>query len=385
MMEYRMSRGNKTLYYIIAAGASGLGVFAIYEAIQISNPGLVFPGVIGIGLGFLFYRMASKTHTTIDEYSITVCNGFTTRSILLDEISGFRRGDKEGIVLVRKNGEKPLSIPGTVERRSELLDWMKERFPDINAQLAREVTEEVLHDERYGLTEEDRARRLTQARKLMLYSAIVVPLFFGWALISQQPPKLLVLILLAFPFVGVWLTWYYKGILRLYMSKAKPYPTLLMTVFIAELAAFVAVMRGFSIYLFDGRVWGLLAALSVVVLLIWAAACRAAMGGEKNLFAVFAGMLILAGLYSYNALIFSNCAYDRQQSTILRVGIDGKHSTHGKTTSYFLELSPWGRFTDGKNVPVSYSLYHATRTGDSVNVYLHPGKWGIPWYEVHQY
>lgn len=377
-----MSQGNKVLYYFVCAGFSGLGVFCIYSAIHMSNPALLIPAVILMGLGYLLYRMASRLRLTIDEYSITVCNGVSTNSVLLDEVSGFRRGDKEGIVLVRKNGEKSLSIPGTVERRAELLDWLKERFPDINAQAALEVTEEVLHDERYGLTEEDRKRRLSQARKLMIYSAFVVPIFFAWALISQRPPNLVIWILMAFPLLAIWLTWSYKGILRLYVSKGKPYPTLLMVVIIAELAAFLSVMRGFNIYSFDGRFWAATLGLSVVVLLVWAAACRAAMAGEKNLFAVYVGMLILAGLYSYNALIFSNCTFDHQRSEISRVGIDGKHINHGKSTTYTLELSPWGRFSDGKNVLVPWSFYRSVQTGDSVNVYLHPGKWGIAWYEV---
>jgi hypothetical protein len=382
MMEYRMSSGNKILYSFLAAGFSGMGVFGIYWAIHSGNPGLLIPGILGAGFGLLFYRMVSKMQISIDEYSITVCNGITTNSILLDEVSGFRRGDKEGIVLVRKNGEKPLSIPGTVERRKELLDWLKERFPDINAQAAAEVTEEVLHDERYGLTEEDRSRRLSQARKLTLYSAFVLPLFFVWVMLSARPPRLLMMVLLALPLVAVWLTWSYKGILRLYMSKAKPYPTLLMVVFISELAAFLAVMRGFDIYLFDGRFWAAALGLSVVVLLVWAAACRAAMTGEKNPVVLYLGMLILAGLYSFNVLIFSNCTFDHQPAEISRVGIDGKHINRGKTTTYTLELSPWGRFADGRNVQVPWSFYHSVKTGDSVNVYLHPGKWGIAWYEV---
>jgi hypothetical protein len=133
-MEYQMSQGNKTMYYIVCAVFSGLGVFFIYSAIHMSNAALLIPCVIFAGLGYLFYRMASRLRLTIDEYSITVCNGISTNSILLDEVSGFRRGDKEGIVLVRMNGEKPLSIPGTVERRAELSAFLAVRgLPGCNS------------------------------------------------------------------------------------------------------------------------------------------------------------------------------------------------------------------------------------------------------------
>ncbi|HTR31425.1 MAG TPA: hypothetical protein VMH27_19265 [Puia sp.] len=93
-------------------------------------------------------------------------------------------------------------------------------------------------------------------------------------------------------------------------------------------------------------------------------------------------MLLLAGVYSYGALIFSNCAYDHNRAAISRVAVDGKHYSSGKNTSYYLELSAWGNMVDGNRVKVTRSFYREMRIGDSVNVYLHPGKWGIPWYEV---
>jgi hypothetical protein len=235
------------------------------------------------------------------------------------------------------------------------------------------------------LTEEDRKRRLMQARKLMVYSAFLMPFAFVWVLLSPGQFKILMPVLLALPWVAVWLTWFFKGILRLYVSKSKPYPTLLMTVIITEFATFAAVFREYDIYLFDGRFWGLVLALSVVVLLVWSVACRAAVEGERNLPGVYAGMLLVTGLYSYTTLVFSNCAYDDRRPVITRVAVDGKHVSHGKSTSYFLELSPWGRFTDGKSAQVSYTFYNAMSTGDSVSVYLHPGKWGIAWYEVHRH
>jgi len=384
-MEYRMSGGNKALLYIFSVFLFGVGIFTIYNALHTGKPGIFIVAAFALGVSFLLYHSASRLLLTIDEYSITLYNGFTTKSVLLDEIGGFRPGDKDALVLVRKSGERALTIPGTMEQRSELRDWLKERYPDINAQLAREVTEEVLHEERYGLTEEDRARRLTQARKIMLYSAFVAPLFIGWVLIRPQPFKLLMLILLTVPLAAVWLTWSYKGILRLYMSKTRPYPTLAMAVFFTEAAAFVAVFREYNIYLINERFWGLVLGVTIFVLLVWAMACRGAAAGEKNLFAVYAGMLLLGGVYSYCAVLFVNCEYDHQRGVITRVSVDGKHVSGGKMKTYYLNLSPWGRFADENDARVSQSFYYSVSTGDSVNVYLHPGEWGVPWYEVYRY
>jgi hypothetical protein len=381
-MEYRMSQGNKAFMYFFAVAFIGGGLLMLYFAVQRQAwPMLFFVPLVG-GLGYLFYRLAAKTALTIDDTSITVCNGYNTRSVLLDEVAGWRSGDKNSILLVLKSGERPLTISGMLEQRKEVKNWVEERFTDIAAQLAKEVTEEVLHDERYGLTEEDRARRLKQARKMAGYGTVISPLLFLWVFLDPEPLNFLMIVLLAIPFAAVLLTGYYKGILRLYTTKSKPYPSLIFAVLIAIGAAFFVAATGYNVYRFDSGAWKLLLILTIVVTVVWAAICRTAATGEKNLFAIYTGMLLLAGGYSYSALVFSNCAYDKKKAEIWRVAVDHKHYSSGKYTSYYLDLSAWGNYGEGNSVKVSHTFYRETRPGDSVNVYLHPGKWGIPWYEV---
>jgi hypothetical protein len=290
-------------------------------------------------------------------------------------------GSKGTFWLDLKSGERRVMVPTTIENRKEAIDWLKEKYPDIAAELAQQVTQEVLHDERFGSTEEERAKRLMTARRLMVFSALA-PMLLIWVLISPQPFMLVMPILLAIPLVCGWLTWYYKGILRIYISSARPYPTLLLAILSAEFIAFIALLKVYNIYAFGQHFWLLLMACSVVVLLVWAVACRAAVAGEKNVFAVYLAMLLMAGVYSYNGLIFVNCAYDRGTLEQWRVGIDRKYAKHGKSTTYWLELSPWGHYTLGKSVSVEHVFYRSVAEGDSVEVLIHPGKCGIPWYEV---
>lgn len=379
-----MSLYNRILLYFLGAGFGIGGLVMAYSAFHQGKPAapVILAVFFLLGGSYLCFRSAAMLRLTIDEYTITLANGFSRKSILLDEIAGYRGGSQSAILLMRKDGGRALTIRDSFERRPEFREWLQERYANIDAQLAKEVTEEVLHDERYGLTEDERGIRLAKARKIMVYSILITPFFISWVVISPQPFKVLMPLLLAIPLVAVALTWYYKGIFRLYISKTKPYPTLILAVSFTEIAAIIAVLREYNIYLFDGRAWGLVLALSVVVMLVWAGVCRAAVIGEKNLFAVYAGMWLIAAMYSYPALMFSNCEYDHHKEDIMRVGVNGKHFSRGKTTTYFLEVSAWGRYTDGKNMQVPYSLYHSVRAGDSVNVYLHPGKWGIPWYVV---
>jgi len=58
---------------------------------------------------------------------------------------------------------------------------------------------------------------------------------------------------------------------------------------------------------------------------------------------------------------------------------------HGKSTSYYLRLSPWGQFTKEHEFSVNRSFFNDVRRGDSVNILLSPGALDIPWYRLAIY
>lgn len=363
------------------------GVGLLLAFVGMLDPHVVTPApliIIGLLLivgGLTAFRELLKFCVSIDENSLTVTHVFSSRSVLLDEIEGFRKGEKNSIVLDVKSGGRSITVSGSIGRREEFLEWLEKRYPDIDAARVQEVTQEVLSDEKFGDSEDERAMLLGRARKIMRYSTLV-SLLFVWAVISPEPIQPLMLVLLAIPPIAVWLIWKFKGIIRLYSSKAKPYPTFLMTVIFAEGAAFLALTKKFDVYLFEQRFWLLLAAATVIVSFVWIRACRAAIGEEKNRVVVFAGILVVAGLYCYNLLLFSNFVYDRGEAAVWPVQVERKHVSSGKTRTYWLYLTSWGRFEDGNGVQVSRQFYYDLADGDTVDVHLHPGKWGAAWYQV---
>lgn len=385
MTEYRMSKANKALVYFLVLLMVAGAVVSVYLAAHQRNQEWLIVAVVGIAAGYLFFRMAARVLLTIDESAITICNGFWTTTVRLDDIAGTIRGDEDEsrLLLVRKNGENPVLIPDTLERKRELRAWLKKHYGNIEKQLAREVKKEVLQDDQYGTTEAERAIRFKQARKLAAYGTSIAFLIFFWVLLIPRPFEPLMLITLAIPLVAVWLTWYQRGLLRMYFTKKKPYPSLFIAVFFAEVAALAGIYARYDIYQYDRRFWVLVIALTLPVMLVWTAACRRAIAGEKNRVAVLGGLLLAAGIFCFSALLFANCAYDHHKEEIWRVSVDGKYEHMRRHTYYhYLELSSWGRFTKGTNFLVPRSLYQFVNRGDSVNVHLHPGNCGIPWYEV---
>jgi hypothetical protein len=388
MIEYRISPPEKMLRLFLAAAFSIGGLAAIIAGFHGTGSGSALPvailAIVLIPAGIFIYLETTRLCLTIDEQSMTVTHAFSSRSILLDEIAGFRSGQKNGILLDLKSGDKPLQVPGTLEGQKELLEWLQQRYTDIDAERLKEVTDSVLEDENLGLTREIRERRLKIARQLMVYGSFAVPFFIILIFAAPAYYKGTILLLLALPWIAVGLTWYFKGILRLYSSKSKPYPSLFIMVLFSEFISLFAITRNFKIYDYGRPFWISLLALSVLVLLVWAVACKAAMAGEQNRPAVLLCLFLVAAAHSYGLLIFSNCGYDRSTPQISRVEVSSKYKTRGKSTSYHLNVSPWGRFTEGENVQVPSTFYYSVRQGDSVSVYLGAGKWGIPWYEVRK-
>jgi hypothetical protein len=381
-MEYRMSRGNKVLIYFLSALFMGFGIFIIVAFLHLGAAapvGIIF-GAFLIGAGLSFISEAAKFCIVIDDLSLTVTHAFSTQSVLLEEIAGFRMGSRV-ILLELKSGAQAVVLPNNIERVEELRRWVNEKYEDIDSIHGAALMDEVIHDDRYGSTEEERAGRLAKARRLMLYS-MTTPLLILWVIINPRPFELLMLILLAIPAVAVAVTWSYRGIIQVSLSRKLPYPTLLVGIIGAEFAASVAMYHVYKIYLFGGHGWLLLVACSVALLLIWAVACRAALSTGNRRYAEYLLMLVLAGVYSYNALIYFNCMYDREKPAIWQAIVHWKYTQHSNSTTYYLGLSPLGRSLAHKPVAVEYEFYHSVAKGDSVKLEIHPGTCGIAWYEV---
>lgn len=85
------------------------------------------------------------------------------------------------------------------------------------------------------------------------------------------------------------------------------------------------------------------------------------------------GPLILAGL------VFLNGALDRgtpeqHPSVLQRLVV-----SHGRSTSYFIEVKSWRPNHSTEKIPVPASQYAQFRVGDAVSVEVHRGALGIPW------
>ncbi len=86
--------------------------------------------------------------------------------------------------------------------------------------------------------------------------------------------------------------------------------------------------------------------------------------------------------YSFGLAIVVDTLLDNTQPTAYTVPVTGKHSVSGKSTSYYLELAPWGPTQEPNEIKVSSSLYRDTSSGEIVCLALHPGRLHAAWNQL---
>src|SRR5438876_710459 len=60
--------------------------------------------------------------------------------------------------------------------------------------------------------------------------------------------------------------------------------------------------------------------------------------------------------------------------------VRGKSVHKGKTTTYSIDIDPWGPIVQPSNLRISRETFTYISKGDSVHLTLHTGALGVPWY-----
>lgn len=389
-MEYRVSKGMRIFVFISLAFFTFLGVFflvwAYEDGLSASQVGLY------LSLGFFMLLFVGlmlvhvlRTRLTIDERAVTLKTGFNTKTLLLKDVAGYRIAGYNQLFLVPKNGRRALQIPVGLERYKELHEWAREVFDNVNVIQQQADTRDILSNRQFGQTEDDRWMNLKRAKSIAGAGSANGLALMLWAMFFPQPYEWLMIVLLIAPCVAIYGTWYSRGLIRLTGGKGSGYPTLLLLILLPAIGLLFSVLRDYSIYDVPARGWMLLAGVTLLASAICVIACKKSIAPESRKGLIIFFVVVMSAVYSFGLIVFINCFYDHSRPEIWRAQVlDKKSSTgnYGTTSTYYLELSAWGRFEKGHDVEVAKDIYNAAGSGDTVNVYLRQGKWKIPWYWV---
>lgn len=387
MKVYTLALGWKIFIFVFSLIVMGFGVagfiYAFFHSVDSTATTLVSIAsgfAILAGIWMILETIVSKT--ILGEDYIRSITLFTKRELLFTQIKGYTK-DQNYIYLAPVSSElKRVKVHISMGTYDELRRWIERRYNNLTLSQADQTLKEVLADERYGSERKERELLLEKARRDATTINIASCIAAGCLFFPRVSQFALIPAMIA-PWVAIAYMYYYKGLIAIDTYKGSPLPSLFLAVGIPSCILFIS--RGININVQDaGNIWlpaiaiGLLMGLFLVI-----TAIRGALTSNKpaTLAACFLYLFVIPA-YSYGTILSLNTRFDNSQPAYYETEVLFKRVSKGKSTSYHLQLAPWGPVHNTKDVTVSRDFYIRTELNSKVRISLQKGWLDIPWYTV---
>jgi hypothetical protein len=370
----------KVFYVFLALllGCEGLFLTALALSDRSSQPlfWLVGPALLFGGAYTGLYALRSRL--VIEGTRITVRGAFGEKSADVSEIEGFRtvttrNGSYRELRL--KEGRGTITVASSFATDRDFSVWFAQ-LPDLDERDKAALLTEIGSDAELGSTPEERLAALGRAKQwaiVLLVTTIAAAL--GVAFAKGTLVEVAALALASLPLVGLVLA--LQSPLLYAVVKRKKDPR-------AEVG-YLPMITGFG-FLFYLRsvhlpsmhpLWTAIVAVGLALTISYVAVTR-----KNALPGAILTAVIFSAFYAWGVVEGANTLLDHSRATLYSVLVIGKHVSHGKSNTYYLQLVPWGPVGHPNNVSVSSSTYNAVNIGDQVCVGLHPGALRAPWFVV---
>lgn len=360
----------------LCAGSWFLGTMT---AAKSSGPAAWLPAAFLFATGIYLLAWVVRSRLVIDGSRIEVQTAFTNRSADRSQIEGYRtiqtrNGNYKQFQL--RDGAGYLSVRNDFDTDADFDAWMRQ-IPDLDLRDREALLDTIKQDAELGATPEERIQALATAKTLAIFLLVVViaaaaALMFGdpWlqipsAIVLAIAPAAILMMVSRSPMLYA-------------VFKPKKDPR-------AELA-FVLMVIGFSFLIKIGGIHvvtltPLLPVMAILAIFFLLPVFLSNRGGP-NQFGRIIGVILFAGFYGYGLTIAADELLDHGTVSPYRATVVGKHESHGRSTSYTLDLAPWGPVETANKIGVSASVYGRTDIGDQVCLNLHPGSLHVQWYSL---
>jgi hypothetical protein len=389
MKTFSLARGWQ-IFIVVTCGVLALGALVglvICIKKVFSNPAdtanLAFIAFILFGLFFLVYALleAIKGKLVVHKDKFELTGAFGTRELLFINVKGFRTNDKYLCIYPLPGKGKKINISTYFGNITELEAWLATHFQDIDIAEKSEEQERLLVNVDYGQSTAERELALDGAKKTariinIVGVALAVSLFiardylyYTWIATAIFTP------------FSVLVLRYYKGLIRVDENKNSPYPSIFLGLFGSIMGLLLKSLLTFHI-LDHANVWPPVGLITAALLVLLVLKNKEFEQFNKQTIFMVVFCAVLSFTYGYGIVTGFNCVYDSTPPSKHMANVMDKRISNGKSTSYYLTLSPWGPVKESDEVDVSEDTYAETELGDHVNIYLFKGKMEIPWFVV---
>ena len=335
--------------------------------------------VFFLGLGAYMLAQAFRAQVIIEGSRIEVRSAFRERNADLADIEGFRTvSSRNGTytMLQLKAGLGSISISNSFDTDDVYRAWFKQ-VTDLDQRDREQILSEISQDAELGGTPQERLNALANAKTWAVFLSVVTGVG-GAALAFGPAPLQLVAAIVAVlaPLIALFLIQRSPLLYAIFKQKADPRGELS---FVLILAAFGLLIHGGGLHFVSIQP---LLYFIVPFGLIYVASFYSISDKTQSRPGTIIVVLFFAGMYSYGLGVVADTITDHATATTYSAQVLNKHVSRGRSTTYYLNLAPWGPIENPSQVSVPMRIYDATEPGDEVCLRLHQGSLHIPWYQV---
>ncbi|MEY3368575.1 MAG: hypothetical protein RI973_1730 [Bacteroidota bacterium] len=389
MKEYSISKPWKIFIYI---GAPALVLLFGWVAIlPFTDPGIDPQSAwffIPLSFSLIVFMVLGLIDTSIgkvilDDHGVRTIGVMGKKQLQYEQIKGYRLNDRYIIIEPLQNDLKKIKITNYIADKEEIIEWLYLNYPDLDVLEAIDKQERILRNDDFGRTREERLSKLKHAgiaAKVLNWSTCLLA---AWTFFRPVPYEPLILACMALPLVAITAFRFSGGLLAINDGEDKDVvPSVLLTIVVGSLILFIRALLDYNLLAYDNL---LIVAgfISAGLLALVIAENRHFPFQQRKDYLAALGLLLVLFAYSCGSLVIVNCFYDRSNPEVAdAVVIDKEVSDGGKSTTYYLHLSPFRQRPEAEQVSVPRELYEAVDIQDTVEVHAVAGLLGFPWFIV---
>jgi hypothetical protein len=323
----------------------------------------------------IFYRVELQAD------SIQVFEIYRRRHLARSEIEGrgrfsYGQGMSAWVLVPKPGFGGKIKLSSLIKSDKDFLAWIRS-LPDLDVgkqqDARKEQTAAVKSLKQRGFAELTirRLRRVAGGLNFVVYGLGLA------SLIVNDQYHLLTWSMVALPWIAILLVGNFAPLYRFGGPRNSPLPDLSIGLIIPGLFLTLGALRSISPIGWVGPVC--LAVFGSLLLVGAAFWCDPWLKNHRGTTVL---LLLLCCSYGYGAGAELNALLDGSTARQYRVVVAGKYVSHGKSTSYHLNLAPWGPNPSGQNLMVPYSQYTQIKRGDTVCMSLRSGALRVMWSEL---
>ena len=317
----------------------------------------------------------------IDKNKIYTTGLFNNKQIYFNDIKGYRI--TEHFTFIESISYKTrIKLSNYYENRNELQDWLIWNYKNLNELEIIQEKQEILSKQDLGWTIEERESKFSKYKrlaKILNWSGGIIAI--GTTLLLKTSDYI-ILLCIVYPIFCLLAILFSKGLLTIDERNEAVYPSVFWAFFAPTSVVFLRALMYFKIYNYD-NVWLLTAVIAFSFFFTLIINNRGFVFNkfEKTSTILIFSVFIVFG-YSFGTVINLNCALDDSQPKKFKTIVLDKRITKGKSTNYYLTVSPWNNQKEPKEENTNETDYELIKKGDTITINFYEGKLNIPWYEI---